>query len=145
MNIKRILCMFKKHKWVEENHFDSDWGGIQNAYYCKTCGLIKQETFNNTYYLNLYYIEWFVTNKIHGIKVDYDVKLAACEKDIVKVKPRNAYTKWFMAEKLPLGYYYYIVKVKPEHYKLSSHEISKLYSSHWDGGPNHHDERSKKN
>jgi hypothetical protein len=128
MNINRILCIFNKHKWVEESHFDSDWGGIKNAYYCKTCGLIKQETFNNTYYVNLYYVEWFAYTAHQGIHIEYDALISPSKKDIIKTRPQNAYTKWFMAEKFPLGYYHYIVKVKPEHLKLNDNQLSDIYS-----------------
>lgn len=130
--MKRILCMFGKHDWIEEPGLDSDWGGILHAYYCSRCGLIKHVTFNNEYFLNRYYVEWFAYTDSKGVHIDYDTVMSVSIKDIIKRKPRNAFVKEYMADAFETRYYTYIEKIKPEHLMLNNYQISKLYSYNGD-------------
>lgn len=125
--MKNILCMLLKHKWEEIPDLDSDWGGVLHAYYCKRCGLIKHVTFNNTHYFYRYYVEWFAINA-KGVYVEYDTIMTTSEKDLIKIKPKNAFIRDYMADVFKTRYYHYIVKIKPQHLKLNRYAISKLYS-----------------
>lgn len=141
MIISKLLCLFNKHNWVEDSEdFDSDWGGVIKAYYCDKCGLIKQITYNNTYYVNLYFVEWFAYTDSKGVHVDYDVLFSESIKNIIRKKPRNAFLKDYLVDAYKLKYYHYIVKVKPEHLKLNKSALQKLYSYHGD-----YNERCEKN